>query len=415
MPTDSQTASLTRYAEEHLAATLEFLRQMVAINSFTENPAGIDRLANFTAAQFAPLGFTATLVKAAEASHGHHLVLKRLADAGAPAIALVSHLDTVFTEEEERRNDFNWRVEGTRIHGPGTNDIKGGTALLHLMLAALQHHDPSTFAQTNWVILLNACEEVISADFGRVARAHVPADARACLVFEADGGDGDDFTLVTARKGRATFRVTVAGRGAHAGGSHRRGANAIVQLAQVVADLAQLTDHAAGLTVNVGSIEGGTVTNRVPHFAAADLEMRAFDAAVYERAKRHILAWNREGAVGSLGDDPFQCRVSVTVLDETVPWPRNPATDRLFALWHQTGAELQMKVRSQERGGLSDGNVLWDAFPTLDGLGPRGECSHCSEKNAAEGKEQEWVDVASFVPKAVLNATALLRLLHAPT
>jgi hypothetical protein len=107
--------------------------------------------------------------------------------------------------------------------------------------------------------------------------------------------------------------------------------------------------------------------------------------------------------------------VSVSVLDETVPWPRNPATDRLFALWQQTGADLQMRVKSEERGGLSDGNVLWDAFPTLDGLGPRGECSHCSEKNPAEGKEQEWVDVASFVPKAVLNATALLRLLAAST
>lgn len=414
MPTNPQTASLTRYAEAHLAETLEFLRAMVAINSFTENAAGIDRLAEFTAARLASLGFEATYVKAADPRHGNHLVLKRLAGAGAPAIALVSHLDTVFTEEEERRNDFNWRVEGTRIHGPGTNDIKGGTALLHLMLATLQHQAPAAFAQTSWVVLLNACEEVISADFGRVAREHVPADARACLVFEADGGDDDEFKLVTARKGRATFRVTVAGRGAHAGGSHGRGANAIVQLAQVVADLAQLTDYSDGLTVNVGSIEGGTVTNRVPHFATAELEMRAFDAAVYTRAKQHILAWNREGAIGSTGDDPFQCRVSVEVLDETVPWPRNAATDRLFALWEQAGADLQISVRSQERGGLSDGNVLWDAFPTLDGLGPRGECSHCSERNPTEGKEQEWVDVASFVPKTVLNVTALLRLLDLP-
>jgi hypothetical protein len=31
--------------------------------------------------------------------------------------------------------------------------------------------------------------------------------------------------------------------------------------------------------------------------------------------------------------------------------------------------------------------------------------------NPAEGKEQEWVDVASFVPKSVMNATAILRLL----
>ena len=54
---------------------------------------------------------------------------------------------------------------------------------------------------------------------------------------------------------------------------------------------------------------------------------------------------------------------------------------------------------------------MWNSFPTLDGLGPRGENSHCSEMNPAEGKEQEWIDVPSIVPKTVLNATAVLRLL----
>src|SRR4051794_10449246 len=112
MPPDPQTAALTRFAEEHLAETLEFLREMVGINSFTENPAGIDRLAECVAARFAPLGFKATQVKAAHPRHGHHLVLERRAAVGAPTIALVSHLDTVFTEEEERRNNFTWRVEG---------------------------------------------------------------------------------------------------------------------------------------------------------------------------------------------------------------------------------------------------------------------------------------------------------------
>ena len=37
---------------------------------------------------------------------------------------------------------------------------------------------------------------------------------------------------MVARKGRATFEVVVEGRGAHAGGQHGRGANAIVELAR---------------------------------------------------------------------------------------------------------------------------------------------------------------------------------------
>ena len=400
---------LSRYCRAQLPAMLEFLRQMVAINSFTENARGIDRVGALIAAHFAPLGFDALNEPAGRAGFGSHLVLKRLANPDAPTVALISHLDTVFTEEEEQRNDFKWREDGTRIYGPGTNDIKGGTALLHLTVSALGQVAPAVFAGTNWVVLLNACEEVISEDFGLLCRRHLPADTRAALIFEADGGEREeDFAVVTARKGRATFRVTVSGRGAHAGGQHHRGANAVAQLAQVVTALERLTDYAAGLTVNVGSIQGGTVTNRVPHFASAELEMRAFDPGAYDTAKRAILAWNREGDVGAAD---FRCRVAVELTNETVPWPRNPGSQHLFNLWQEAGRDLGLAVRSEERGGLSDGNVLWDFCPTLDGLGPRGESCHCSEMNAAEGKEQEWVDVTSFVPKTVLNVSALLRLL----
>lgn len=409
-PMNVDAESLSRHCHRQLPAALEFLKQMVAINSFTENAAGIDRLGRQIADHFAPLGFDAIHAPAATAGFGSHLVLKRRWNPDAPTIALVSHLDTVFTEEEERCNNFAWRRDGTRIYGPGTNDIKGGTALLHLTLSAIHECAPAVFADTNWVVLLNACEEVFSNDFGLLCRAHLPTDTLAALVFEADGGDRSAFSLVTARKGRATFRIEVSGRGAHAGGQHPRGANAITQLAHVVSALEKLTDYSAGLTVNVGSIQGGTVTNRVPHFATAELEMRAFDPAVYEQAKREVLTWNRDGEIGSADDDGFRCRITAAVTHETVPWPRNEGSLQLLSHWQASGRDLDLVVRGEERGGLSDGNVLWDFCPTLDGLGPRGENSHCSEMNVAEGKEQEWVDVTSFVPKAILNATALVRL-----
>ena len=165
-----------------------------------------------------------------------------------------------------------------------------------------------------------------------------------------------------------------------------------------------ITDFAKGLTVNVGSIRGGTVMNRVPHEAHAEMEMRAFDPAIYAAARERI--FNLAGA----GKIPG-CTIRVTLDHETVPWPRNPGTDGLIELWKRTGAELGMKIESMDRGGLSDGNVLWNYFPTLDGLGPRGENSHCSEHSADGSKVQEWVDVSSFVPKAVLNAKAILGLL----
>ncbi len=402
--------SLTAYCKDHLPETLETLRQMVDINSFTENAAGVNHLGELTARLFAPLGFAPAFVPHPRPGYGSHLVLKRPALASAPTVALISHLDTVFPEEEERQNAFAWRPEGTRIYGPGTNDIKGGTALIHLTLSAIRHADPEVFTQTNWVVLLNACEETDSTHFGELCRAELPHDTLAGLLFEADGADDDSFALVAARKGRATFRVDVEGRGAHAGSQHHRGANAVLQLAHTLPRMAALTNYDAGLSVNIGSVHGGTVTNRVPHCAVAHLEMRAFSPGVFQRARAAILANQGDGEIRS--QDGHPCRITVTVESENAPWPTNPATERLLALWQQTGRDLGWSVQRQERGGLSDANVLWNTFPTLDGLGPRGDNSHCSEHAPAAGKVQEWVDATSFVPKAILNASAIIRLLR---
>lgn len=395
-------------SESHLPAALNFLRDMVRINSFTTNVTGVNAVARCVEEAFAPMGFSATSVQA-QPGYGRHLFLATGAEAARPALALVSHLDTVFPPEEEARNDFSWRREGRRIYGPGTNDIKGGTALIWLMLMAMREAAPEVFAGIHWIVALNACEELDSENFGAACARLLPAETRACLIFEADGGSNDDWAVVAARKGRATFTVRVEGRGAHAGGGHARGANAIVQLAEVIGRLAALTDPSAGVTVNVGTIAGGTVNNRVPHEARATLEMRAFDPGAFSRTREMILGFCGEGSVRSA--DGHACRVRVTLDDACAPWPVNVESERLVVLWQAEGSRLGLRVARQERGGLSDGNVLWSRFPTLDGLGPRGEHSHCSERSADGSKVPEWVDADSFVPKALLNAQAIARLL----
>jgi glutamate carboxypeptidase len=188
------------------------------------------------------------------------------------------------------------------------------------------------------------------------------------------------------------------------------GANAIVQLAETVQKLAAITDYERNITVNVGTVNGGTVTNRVPHQATAALEMRAFDTETYDAAVEAILALNGPASVQSAADG-YPCRVEVEVLLKTAPWSRNEATDRLLAVWQEAGESLGYDVRPEERGGLSDGNMFWQANPTQHGLGVAGGNAHCSERSADGSKEQEYCEVASFVPKAVLNVTAGLKLL----
>jgi glutamate carboxypeptidase len=404
---------LSAYLHHNHSFYLDLLRQMVSINSFTANAAGVNAVGDLTATAFAALGFEVEMVQSANPTYGRHLVLTRPARSPSgeePKIGLVSHLDTVFPPEEEIANDFVWRQEGDRCYGPGTVDCKGGTVVLYMTLAALQAIAPQAYDSVTWVVLIDASEERDAFDFQNLCLERLAGNTLACLIYEGGHFENGAFTAVVARKGMAIYHVTVEGKSAHAGSAHAEGANAIVQLADTVQRIAALTDYSRELTFNVGRVAGGTVTNRVPHHAEAWVEMRAFSPGTFDQGVAAALALADQPSARS-ADGSFACRVTVDITEQTAPWPRNPATDRLLAVWQQAGAALGQPVVPEERGGLSDGNPLWPALPILDGLGPVGANAHSSEHSADGSKEQEHVLASSLVPKALLDAAAILTLL----
>jgi len=400
---------LEEFLNSHLPDYLKLLQKWVSINSFTANVDGVNRLGQVTAVSFAELGFKAEHIPSNNKAYGNHLVLTRLGNSGR-TIGMVSHLDTVFPRDEEIRNKFAWREDGERIYGPGTVDIKGGTLIIYMMLAALQTLVPDVFESITWVILLDSSEEVDGTEFGQLCIDRLGTDAMACLVFEGGYLQNSQAKVVVARKGMAIYRIEVEGKASHAGSAHERGANAIMQLADVVQRVCRLTDYERDLTFNVGKIEGGTVTNRVPHFASADVEMRAFTPDEYDDGVAEMLALDGLSTVQS-AQGQVPCRVSVRKTRKTKPWPRNEGTDRLFTIWQEAGEEVGIEVIPEERGGLSDGNYFWDVIPSIDGLGAAGGNAHCSEQSDDGSKEQEYCLPAALIPKTVMNITAVLKLI----
>jgi glutamate carboxypeptidase len=385
---------------------MEWFRRMVEINSFTTNREGVNQIGALTAECFASMGFTAEFVESENRQHGRHLFLSR-GDTSLKPVVLVSHLDTVFPAEEEKKNEFHWRVvpEEGRIYGPGTVDIKGGTVLVWLQLQALKRVLPELFENTRWMIAINASEEAIGAEFGQRTAERAPRGARAVLVFEGGPREGHVFHVVTSRKGRALYRLHGQGRAAHAGSAHAEGANAIVALAEAVQAAAQVTDYGRGLTVNVGVIAGGSVVNRVPQEAFADMEMRAFEPLVLEDGCRRIEAL--EAFCVSAGGATIRVESTGT----SPAWPASSETKELAQHWEVAARTLGVSVKQVARGGLSDANYLCTLGPTLDGLGPSGANAHCSERSTDGRKVPEYVEPSSFVPKAMLNIFALKSLL----
>jgi len=405
---NSKTTGLKDFLESRMPRYMEILEEMVGINSYTANPEGVDALGKFTAGIFGELGFDVEFVPSGNPGCGRHLVMTRKG-AGGKKIGLVSHLDTVFPQEEEKRNGFAWRVEGDRAYGPGTNDIKGGTVMMLALLEAVRLIDEVMYLDTTWVLLLHASEETESADFGRLCVGRL-GGAAACLVFE--GGEMIDgaWALVTARKGRAEFTMTAEGKGAHSGVSLGEGANAILQISDAVRTVSGFTDFGRDLTFNIGIVSGGTVTNRVPHRAEARGEMRAFDPDVFGEGLSMLRTMDGFSSVKSL-DGGYACRVRVEITRTNGSWPPNNMTAGLFEAWERAASALGMSVAAAGRGGLSDGNHTWESVPTIDGLGPLGGNCHCSERDPDGSKDQEYSVISSFVPKTMLNAFAVIDIL----
>ena len=351
---------------------IDVLRRLVEVNSFTKNREGVLQVGRIVEEMFVPLGFRARRI-------GDHLVLER-GGRGGPGLLLVGHMDTVYPE------NFPWREEGGRIHGPGVCDMKGGIVVMWM---ALREFCP------NVTLLFNATEEGGCADFPPIARGFVTPETRACLVYEPGLEADGKTTVVVERKGSGRFRIDVLGREAHSGHSHQKGASAIRELARAVERIEGLTDYKRGVTFNVGTITGGTTVNSVPGRASASLDLRAWTPEDF--------AWGRAQALGLAGDGSIPgTRVEVTELPGYPPWPANEGSRRLGEM----ACALDRNLVAQRRGGGSDGCHLWDLVPTLDGLGPVGRNAHVST-----GSDPESVDPKSFASRAKLSVALFRKIL----
>jgi glutamate carboxypeptidase len=348
------------------------LRALVEAGSFSQDRAGVARVADLVAPELAAAGLA--VERLAGNRLGPHLAFRGPAP-GAP-VFLVGHLDTVFPPGTFE----GFRVEGEVGRGPGVFDMKGGVVVLLLGLAAARR--AGLLERVPVAGLLAGDEEVGSPDSQPHLR-RLAAGARAALCFES-GRPGD--LLVTSRKGTASVRVTAHGVAAHAGNAHDQGRNAIWALARFV-DLAQrLTDPARGLTVNVGTFRGGTAKNTVPDHAECEVDLRFLTAADGTRLEEALAASAGTAAVDGT-------RLEVTRLSWRDPLERTGASAALAAAYGacQRASGLGSGEAPLVGGGSDACTTGAMGIPSIDGLGPRGRAFHTRD---------EAVELGSLVPKA---------------
>lgn len=370
------------YVEAHRDDFVRLLKQLVEIETPSDQPATMAPLLRVLSDAFDDAGLVAHRLPG-DASGGMLYARPPRRGDDRSCQLLLGHADTV------------WPVgtlaampavcDGDTFRGPGSFDMKAGLVQMVLALRTLRALgiDPPLVP----LVLVTTDEEVGSAESAPTIRRLARVVRRTFVLEPALGRRG---LIKTERKGTGEFEIVIRGKSAHAGIAPEEGRSAILEMTYIVQRLFKMNAPARGVTVNVGTLDGGIRPNMVAPTSRITVDVRVPDAAEGERL---------ETTIRSLQPRDGQVTLEVHGGIDRPPLARTPRNQALWHLCRRLGEALGIELDEGSTGGGSDGNLTSPHTATLDGLGAVGDGAHA---------EHEHVDV----PRT-LERTALLALLLA--
>jgi succinyl-diaminopimelate desuccinylase len=296
--------------------------------------------------------------------NGAPSLMVTLRDTQTPAVILNAHLDVVPARAEQ----FHASVRQGRIHGRGSQDMKGAAAVyLHLVQACASWPSPPDIG-----VQFVTDEEIGGLDGTRLL---LEAGWR-CGLFIA--GEPTDLRICHAQKGMMRLDVIIPGAPAH-GSRPWAGRNAIAGLRDGLIALERRfpTPHEAAwqTTVVPTIVAGGNAENRLPESVRLRLDIRHIAADT----PAAIIAGVRDAFPGA---EVHGAPIAGGLLDTD---PAHPALATLAAAIRDVSGQPAGFFR--EHYG-SDARFYSDAGIPAVCFGPVGDGLH---------SDDEWVDIDSLM------------------
>ena len=376
------------FIDAHRSEMLKMWEELVSIDSGSDYKPGVDKVVAKVADVLTAMGGKTRIVEHESAGNA---VVSEFGDcANKPFIVLTGHLDTVFSNPEETKAR-PFTIKDGRAYGPGALDMKGGVTLATFGLQALLAEGFDKYA---FKVVLAGDEETghKSSDLAETMMAEFKG---ATAAFDFETGFMND-NVVVERKGFYRFSLETYGRSVHAGNEPQNGRNAIVELAHKAVGLDALTDWETGTTINVGTIEGGTVANAVPGYAKMVVDVRYLDPADFEKKKAQF----KEVADKVYIKDVTTKMTSLAGLE---PMVRLDGSMKLFDVYKSVYEENGFgNPEPIMVGGGSDATYTTKVgVPTVCAMGVKGGRNHTVE---------EFADVESLFMRAKLICAVMLAL-----
>ena len=361
---------------------LRELETIVNIDSGSRNPAGTREVAAFLEEKYKEQGFLTELVSVGP-EVGPVLVATNAPDEPIDLL-FIGHTDTVFLDGEASRRPF--KIEGERLYGPGVYDMKGCSLLTAYLLENL----PEELKRSLNICVIHNPDEEISSFYSREVIIEKAKTAKFAFVMEPSSADG---SMIKERKGIEKLKIHFKGRPSHAGDAPQEGRSAINELAHWIVRMNTLIDYDAGVSVNAGTIQGGSVPNVVPEHAQMELDYRysnPTDVSAFfdmlEELQRH--------ATG------MEIGIDIEVIGKRPPMVDVPGAKVLRSVFEDVGKQMDTFVSFKKSGGVSDANFTTSVgIPTVCSIGLIGGAFHTDHEYVELDSIQQRLDLLTAVIK----------------
>ena len=376
---------LKEFTKRNREEMILFWESLVNMQAGTKEIDRVNRIMDFLKKHFEMEGISCRLVDTKGSANV--LVAELNPEAPGKPLLLSGHVDTVFPSGSYPEDPF--RIEDGFARGPGVVDMKNGVAMIFYMMVALKHFG---FTERPVKAVLVGDEE--TSHSGGIADQILMDEAKGCLCcFNMESGRMDN-CLTVGRKGCLDCHITVHGVAAHAGNDYLKGKNAIVEMAQKLPLMQALTKYDDGLTVSVGVIKGGMVSNAVPDYCYAELDVR------YKKQKDML--WVEE-EIRKICEKTF-IEGTTTELEFVAPMPPFEETEANHKLLSYINSMAETcgypPFGGIYVGGGSDASYISSmGVPTVCSMGAQGSGAHTMEERAS---------VESFFDRWIITTAAIM-------
>jgi tripeptide aminopeptidase len=185
-----------------------------------------------------------------------------------PPLLFCAHMDTVQPAKGKRAEldpDGTIRSAGDTVLG--ADDLSAVTAILEALRTIKESGRPHRSLE----LLFSVSEETYCV--GAAAFDFSKITAKEAYVLDYEGAQGQ---AAIAAPSILHFQAEIFGKASHAGFAPEQGVNAVSAAASAVSRI-QTGRIADGLTLNIGKINGGLLTNIVPEYCVVEGEIRGID------------------------------------------------------------------------------------------------------------------------------------------